>query len=131
MNHVLEHVFSPTEFLTAANHVLKEEGILIVEVPLELYTPLIAKRLGDWRHVGYFCRATLRQFLEKTGFVVEHIALEKGRYEARCLPVIRAVARKTAVQLQNRSHNNSALVLVADMVKPVALGALVKRVVRR
>ena len=68
MNHILEHVFSPTALLASAHNVLKESGVLIVEVPFELYTPLIARHLGDWRHVGYFCRATLRQFLEKSGF---------------------------------------------------------------
>ncbi|MCK9418603.1 MAG: class I SAM-dependent methyltransferase [Nitrospirae bacterium] len=131
MNHVLEHVFSPTEFLAAANHVLKKGGILVVEVPFELYTPLVARHLGDWRHVGYFCRATLRQFLEKSGFVVEHLALETGRYEARRLPLVRAIARKTTPQIPSRSDRNSVLVLVADMFKPAVLGALAKRLVCR
>lgn len=131
MNHVLEHVFSPTEFLAAANHALKKGGLLIVEVPFELYTPLVAGHLGDWRHVGYFCRATLRRFLEKSGFVVEHIALETGRYEARRLPLVRAIARKAAAQMPTRSDHNSALVLVADMIKPAVLGSLAKRLVCR
>ena len=64
MHNILEHVFSPTELLATANQVLKKGGILIVEVPFELYTPLVARHLGDWRHVGYFCRGTLRQFIE-------------------------------------------------------------------
>ena len=131
MNHVLEHVFSPTEFLAAAHHVLKKDGILIVEVPFELYTPLVARHLGDWRHVGYFCRATLRQFLEKSGFAVDHIALETGRYEARRLPVVRAVARKAAARIPSSSDRNSTLVLVADMVKPAVLGSFAKRLVCR
>lgn len=131
MNHVLEHVFSPTEFLASANQVLKTGGILIVEVPFELYTPLVAGHLGDWRHVAYFCRATLRQFLEKSGFVVERIALETGCYETRRLPLVRAVARKAAAKIPSRPVRNSALVLVADMFKPAVLGALAKRLVFR
>src|SRR5258708_22874889 len=92
MEQVGGDVFSPTEFLASARHVLKNGGVLIVEVPFELYTPLVARHLGDWRHVAYFCRTTLRQFLEKSGFVVERLALERGCYGARRLPVIRAVA---------------------------------------
>ncbi len=95
MNHILEHVFSPAEFLESAHKALKEDGVLLVEVPFELYTPLVARHLGDWRHVAYFCRATLRQYLEKAGFTVKRLVLEEGCYGTRRLPVIRAIARKS------------------------------------
>jgi len=127
MNHVLEHVFSPTEFLASARHVLKNEGVLIVEVPFELYTPLVARHLGDWRHVAYFCRTTLRQFLEKSGFVVERLVLERGCYGARRLPVIRAVASKLTSVVPHRLGRNSPLILVVDMLAPVAMWSIAKR----
>lgn len=132
MNHVLEHVFSPTALLASAHSILKEDGLLIVEVPFELYTPLVARHLGDWRHVVYYCRATLRQFLEKSGFSVQRLALEMGAYGARRLPVIRAVARKepdTTLSFGNgRGH---IAPLLADMVSPVVLASLVRRALRR
>ncbi len=131
MNHVLEHVFSPTELLTSAHNTLKEGGILIVEVPFELYTPLVARHLGDWRHVAYFCRATLRQFLEKSGFVVDRVVLENGSYGVRRLPVVRAVARKLAPPTAVCPIRNSLLTLVVDMLAPTVLESLVKRVVAR
>src|SRR5574341_88906 len=80
MNHVLEHVFSPTEFLTSARSVLRDGGVLIVEVPFELFTALVARHLGDWRHVAYFCRATMRQLLQKCGFAAMRVVLEEGCY---------------------------------------------------
>jgi SAM-dependent methyltransferase len=131
MNHVLEHVFSPTTLLASAHSVLKEGGIVIVEVPFELYTPLVLRHLGDWRHVAYFCRATLRQFLEKSGFAVERVVLEKGCYGVRQLPVVRAVARKLAPPPVLPPIRNSPLALVMDMLAPDVLVSLVKRVVAR
>jgi len=132
MNHILEHVFSPTALLASAHNVLKESGILIVEVPFELYTPLVAGHLGDWRHVAYFCRTTLRQFLEKSGFAVAEIVLEEGCYGARRLPVIRAVARKLAVPPARRYPGNSPLTLAVDMLTPNVVMSLVKsRLARR
>jgi SAM-dependent methyltransferase len=131
MNHILEHVFSPSALLSSAHGVLRKDGILIAEVPFELYTPLVARHLGDWRHVGYFCRTTLRQFLEKCGFAVERLALEDGCYGARRLPVIRAVASKKSRPKAVASGGNSPLVLLRDMLAPVVLGALARRLLHR
>ena len=126
MNHVLEHVFSPTDFLVSTRRVLRIGGILVVEVPFELYTPLVARHLGDWRHVAYFCRTTLRQFLEKSGFAVAQIVLEEGCYGVRRLPVIRVVASKLAMPLPYSPTQNSPLVLLADMIAPGILVSLAK-----
>lgn len=129
MNHILEHVFSPTAFLATAHKILKVGGILIAEVPFELYTPLVARHLGDWRHVAYFCRATFRQFLEKSGFTVGRIVLEEGCYSVRRLPVIRTVARKQTESPGGRSLRIPLLALAADMLAPAALMSQAKRMV--
>jgi SAM-dependent methyltransferase len=131
MNHVLEHVFSPTDLLASAYRVLRNGGFLVVEVPFELFTPLVARHLGDWRHVGYFCRRTMRQFLEKSGFAVIRAVLEQGCYGVRRLPVIRAVARKLAAPPPAVPIRNSPLVLAADMLAPTVLVSLAKRMLVR
>lgn len=94
MNHVLEHIFSPMEFLRKANQELTSQGIVIIEVPFELYTPFFFKRIGDWKHVAYFSTSVLRNFLHKANFDPLYLKLTTGYYEARRLAVIRAVARK-------------------------------------
>ena len=131
MNHVLEHVYSPTDLLLRAHAALKPNGILVAEVPFELYTPLVFKHLGDWRHIAYFCRATLGQFLEVTGFAVERLVLEDGCYGTRRLPVIRAVGRKVDLAAPAKAVRNSSLVLLTDMSQPVVLASLLQRVVSR
>lgn len=94
MNHVLEHTFSPTNFLIKAQCILADQGIVIIEVPFELYTPVLFKRVGDWRHVAYFSINVLRNFLRKTGFEPLNLKLTTGYYHTRRLTVIRAIARK-------------------------------------
>lgn len=127
MNHILEHVFSPSTILASARRLLRDNGLLIVEVPFELYTPLLRRHLGDWRHVGYFSRATLRAFVEKAGFLVERLELEEGPYGSRRLLVIRAVARKATVLATPTIPPRRSL--ARDLFAPIALKSLVQRIV--
>lgn len=114
MNHVLEHVFSPTQFLRKAHELLDSQGIVIIEVPFELYTPLLFKRIGDWRHVAYFSSSVLRNFLHKTGFEPLFLKLSTGYYHDRRLTVIRAVARKVEESNSQGEYNSSYFGLLRD-----------------
>lgn len=132
MNHVLEHVFSPSELLATGYSALKDRGILIVEVPFELYTPLMFRHLGDWRHVAYFSRHTLRRFIEKSGFLITRLVIEIGAYGARRLPVIRAVARKEkSVVRPHEWHRRHFAPLLIDMAAPVVLASFAGRALGR
>jgi SAM-dependent methyltransferase len=126
MNHVLEHVFSPTTFLKSAFDMLGDGGTVIIEVPFELYTPIVGRKLGDWRHVAYFCKATMRHYLKKAGFKVTRIVSEEGCYGVRRLPVIRATARKDVQPAGHVPIRNSPLALAIDMLSPAVLVSLVK-----
>lgn len=96
MLHVLEHTDSPREFLKHAHDLIKENGLLFIEVPSELLTPLVRRHVGDHRHLGYFTKQTLRAFLESSGFNCLSCSLEIG-FVGSPLPVLRAVARKSLV----------------------------------
>jgi SAM-dependent methyltransferase len=92
LSHVLEHVWSPSELLKHAYNHLGDKGALFVEVPFELYTPFIKRKLGDPRHVGYFARHTLGRYLEQTGFQVAWVRRDLGLYDTRRIMVLRALA---------------------------------------
>ncbi len=68
MLHVLEHVVSPRQFLEHACGLLTPNGLLYIEVPSELLTPIVFRHIGDHRHIVYFSRETLRATLEIAGF---------------------------------------------------------------
>lgn len=122
MNHVLEHVFSPTAFLQKAYSLLNDQGIVYIEVPFELYTPILFHRIGDWRHTAYFSRRVMTNFLRKVGFYPLHVDLCTGYYHTRQLTVIRGIAQKKSdAKLSNLDVASSYLVLLRDGLN---LGAL-------
>lgn len=94
MSHVLEHTVSPSMFLEHAKSMVAKNGLLFVEVPFELLTPLIRRHIGDHRHLGFFSTVTLRGFLDKAGLECLTCRLTVGRVGDTVIPVIRAVARK-------------------------------------
>jgi SAM-dependent methyltransferase len=126
MNHVLEHVSSPSQALSHARELLNDGGVIFVEVPFELYTPLLKRKLGDPEHIGYFCRGTLRRFLAKAGF--ETLALERmlSPYDSRDVMVLRGVARKAAVS-EAAAGGLGWLKTIFEMVHPRQLLLMMRR----
>ena len=93
MSHVLEHTESPGAFLDHARKLLKEDGIIFIEVPSELFTCLIKRHVGDHRHLSYFTRETLRAYLKSSGFDCLSCELLIDVVGSK-IPLLRAVARK-------------------------------------
>jgi SAM-dependent methyltransferase len=120
MNHVLEHVFSPMDFLMRANSLLTDNGVIIIEVPFELYTPLFG-RIGDWKHVAYFSTSVLRNFLLKAQFNPFHVTLSTGYYGTREIAVIRAVATKVTNPTDPIDCKSGYLQLLFDILNVKAL----------
>ena len=78
---VLEHVFSPENFLNRINKLLKNNGLLVLEVPNN--SSLRANLLGkEWReyippvHLNFFDKNNLSQILENHGFEIKKIYSE-------------------------------------------------------
>jgi 2-polyprenyl-3-methyl-5-hydroxy-6-metoxy-1,4-benzoquinol methylase len=74
---VLEHIHNPSKILRCARKILKDEGILIINIPMVDSIPAILLR-GFWPfylnvHLFYFTRKTIIKLLEKNGFEVIHI----------------------------------------------------------
>ena len=108
MNHVLEHVWTPSEMLKQAEERLNMGGYIYVEVPFELYTPIVRRRLGDPCHVGYFTLNTLKMFLTKAGFHVVKVERFLGRYNDRRVMVLRGLARKAENEDMSLSWGKNA-----------------------
>jgi 2-polyprenyl-3-methyl-5-hydroxy-6-metoxy-1,4-benzoquinol methylase len=71
--HVLEHTYSPKEFLADCRRILDDHGILIIEVPN--YTSRPARRAKEhWQplypdtHLYQFTPDTLKRYLRQSGF---------------------------------------------------------------
>ncbi len=131
MNHVMEHVFSPTIYLEKAYENLKDDGVLVVEVPFELYTPLLFGRTGDWRHVCYFSTNVLRNFIRKAGFQEIYLKLTTGHYEERRIAVIRVIAKKKNIDKRVTIKTQSILPLIWDCLHVRAITAYITSQIRK
>jgi SAM-dependent methyltransferase len=129
MNHILEHTFSPSNLLRYGYEKLAPGGLLVVEVPFEMFTPVVARKLGDWRHVSYFTRATLRMFVAKAGFDDVRVRLETGYYGNRAIPVIRGTGRKTYSGPAKQQRNR--MPILSDMASTAAVAYLLRRLLQK
>lgn len=76
--HVLEHLYSPDEWLQDVSRVLKDEGRCILALPN--FSSTDAVWFGKWwaaldvpRHLWHFTPGSMRLFAEQNGFVCERI----------------------------------------------------------
>lgn len=91
-SHVIEHVADPLEIIETLSSHLDENGILYVEVPMEIWggAPLQEEPVT---HVNFFTPASLRHLLLRAGLHVPRVRL--GAYlhpSGRQLLAVRAVA---------------------------------------
>ncbi len=79
ISHVLEHLPDPTQTLKMCNRILKDDGVLLIEVPYEFYNIVTKwekaiKRNFKQRdtvrvhHSYYFSVRTLKELMDKCGF---------------------------------------------------------------
>ena len=80
MNHVLEHIPSPLDFLIEVNRILKPGGIILIEVPNERRFPYnyiiinmvkpknMDPRYTPEKHFNLFTKYILTTLIEKSGF---------------------------------------------------------------
>lgn len=63
---VLEHIADPLAFTRQMSSLLKEEGIIFLEVPLELTS--LRKQTGPSAHISFFTRNSVGHLLKNSGF---------------------------------------------------------------
>jgi SAM-dependent methyltransferase len=91
-SHVLEHMTDPIAALTLAHAALKDDGVVLLEVPCATAPHLVAPGWFTLEHLHYFSQTSLTALLAATGFapIEFRIALKAELY-----PVIAAVAVKS------------------------------------
>jgi 2-polyprenyl-3-methyl-5-hydroxy-6-metoxy-1,4-benzoquinol methylase len=82
---VIEHLFSPREFLAACANMLKDGGILVLSCPngqgFDVAVLGAAADTVDVEHLNYFNPASLSRLIEESGFTVLEI-LTPGALDA-------------------------------------------------
>lgn len=92
---VIEHTLDPTMFLRAARHLLKDDGMLFLDMPDFGPTLQRADVSTLWEeHPGYFTEPTLRWLLAKAGFTCTGVA--RYDFSGGCLAATAVPAETSA-----------------------------------
>jgi SAM-dependent methyltransferase len=73
---VLEHVSDSVKFLETCAQVMKEDGILIIEVPNLYFYPHDQAALSWWEHTSHFSPSTLCAVAAKTGLHLKDLSYD-------------------------------------------------------
>ena len=98
-SHVLEHLVDPTEVVRSLADYLLDDGIIYVEVPLEIWD-CIPLPVEPVTHINFFSPESLRILLEVSG--LEVITCEQDLFtteDGQKAFAVKAVARRPKVSL--------------------------------
>jgi SAM-dependent methyltransferase len=121
-NHVLEHLTDPVATMRAAHRLLRAGGLLVAEVPQELFVPLadsILRRLRPGQalppnyHTIYFSRRGLRVAAERAGFGEIKISNLRHLEILRDRPAPFVMVRGLVYRLERLLQRGPVYVLVA------------------
>ena len=68
---VLEHIFTPREFMERIGKNLSETGHVLIEIPNEEYAFSIGAPSFHHQHISYFTPKTIERFLSSVGFQID------------------------------------------------------------
>jgi 2-polyprenyl-3-methyl-5-hydroxy-6-metoxy-1,4-benzoquinol methylase len=101
---VLEHLIHPREVLEKMQHLLKDEGEVLISIPNIRHWKGVSKvflkgdftyeesGLFDYTHLRFFCKKNIKELVEKSGFqiskIVSSIKIYKKRSPSKILNAI-------------------------------------------
>ena len=92
INHVLEHINYPVDFLLPFINSLKKDGLLYIEVPFELIHYYIFKTKGHYEHLNYFGVKSLHNLGSYLGLQPLKIEIKLGF--GNSIPVVAGLFKK-------------------------------------
>lgn len=78
MNHVLEHTLSPSSVLTILSELVRQDGVLVLEVPNVEAPGATVRNFFHLAHPFNFSPMTLRRLARKTGWGIELLETPDG-----------------------------------------------------
>ncbi len=108
---VLEHIDEPGKAVKKVHKILKENGLIILQVP-QIDSYISKKQKENWgmfsiEHLSYFSKSTIEKFLERYGFETVKI---KSSYEFKqyiMFTLLPFLKRRKEKNLKNENISNS------------------------
>ncbi len=104
-SHVLEHVSDPGEFLRELRAVLTDNGVVYIEVPLEIWQGIHIDR-DPVTHINFFTVNSLKNALQLNGFKPLAIKSKFSPYDGRYKRVAWAVSTPSEMKASLSSVNS-------------------------
>lgn len=91
LSHIMEHIATFSDFLSALKRICHERTLLYVEVPYQLGVTLFLRRNFHTQHINYFSPESLRYLFEENGFLLQNLEFDRSGYSVYGIPgIIRA-----------------------------------------
>jgi 2-polyprenyl-3-methyl-5-hydroxy-6-metoxy-1,4-benzoquinol methylase len=114
LSHVLEHLISPSDALLHIRKLLKDNGILYIEVPNLMETNNLTGYF-TFEHINYFTTTSLRNILMRNGYNTNNIIIfNNDDFDEISYPVIGVIASKGDFQDSIVSDKMEALNVIAN-----------------
>jgi hypothetical protein len=127
LSHVLEHTHHPVETIKSALRFLKDDGLIVCEVPderLQVVRAVLRRKVGLHYHVAHFSRRSLHKTLEKVGLGNIYTSYQhSSSYRGSRISCIVGIAQKGgAINMQlNSLKVYEAFSLVIFLVRKIFL----------
>jgi 2-polyprenyl-3-methyl-5-hydroxy-6-metoxy-1,4-benzoquinol methylase len=132
--HVIEHVHSPRETLTAIRELLTDDGRLLIEYPdveIALERPVLRSRYFQKWHLRDFSEASMAVLLRQTGFSVVHtVPGTEYPYEKNMLLVVKKAEPVAQPKLRSESLNDQVYRQLVHKVRKSARADAWKKIRR-
>jgi len=121
LSHVAEHLKFPLDILHGVTNVLKEKGLVYIEIPsIELFDERDLFQFS-FEHINYFSHGTLSNLMHQAGFEeIDHIIFENDDGTAPFYPTLGTLWLKTerTYPLINRyPHDSKVISHYVDLIK--------------
>ncbi|HEY4263829.1 MAG TPA: class I SAM-dependent methyltransferase [Micropepsaceae bacterium] len=91
-SHVLEHLDDPLAALKRARHALRDDGVVLLEVPCAISAHLMPPGWFTFEHLHYFSENSLLRMLSEAGLAPVEMRIA---FKAEIYPVIAVIAGKS------------------------------------
>ena len=105
-SHVLEHLSDPLAALTRARDALRDDGVVLLEVPCAIAPHLMPPGWFTFEHLQYFSENALLRMLHAAGLAPIELRIA---FKAELYPVIAVIAGKGAQQSRPTEDKLAAL----------------------
>ena len=112
LTHVLEHLFDPVSVLKKCNKIQKEQGKLVIEVPLLENADRFPPGIFALEHLNYFSESSICETINRSGYSIEMVVKDFSPLEYPIITLFCVKGSKYIGQYQDKLNYRSNRALI-------------------